>query len=128
MLSWKARSISAKVRTSRSEERSNLISAPQASPLLVIDSFMDSLPDQTEAVVWLETEEYLLPRDQVLVMVDPGADLVASNSDAAFEEIAEIDGFNDFSLEQIAGARPVRLAQMNQNVLGPYTQYELLPL
>jgi hypothetical protein len=33
-------SISAKVRSSSSEERSNLISAPQALPLLVTDSFI----------------------------------------------------------------------------------------
>src|SRR5262245_24640312 len=151
MLSWKACSISAKVRASSSEERSNLISAPQASPLLITDGFIlysssraanrrpipwpESyaptrectiytrwlLPGQTEAVIWPEAEEYLLPRDEVLVMVDLGADLVTPDLHATFKEIAEIDGINDFSREQIVVARAVRLARMNQDVLGSHT-------
>ena len=86
------------------------------------------LPSQTEAVVWLETDEYLLPRDEILVMVDLDADLIAPDPDAAFEEIPEIDGVDDFSLEQIDIARAVRLAQVNRKVLRSYTQNELLPL
>ena len=76
-------------------------------------------------MLWLKTEEYLLPREEALVMVDLDADLVAPDLDAAFDEIPQIDGINDFSLEQIAGARVVRLAQMNRNILRSYAQNEL---
>src|SRR6516164_2755256 len=115
MLSWKVCSISAKVRSSSSKERSNLISAPQALPLLVTDSFilLLLLSGQTQAAVRVEAEEYLLRRDEGLEMVGLDTDLVAPDPDAAFEEIAEIDGINDLSLKQIAGTRAVRLAQMN---------------
>jgi hypothetical protein len=61
----------------------------------------------------VEAEEYLLRRDEGLEMVGLDTDLVAPDPDAAFEEIAEIDGINDLSLKQIAGTRAVRLAQMN---------------
>src|SRR5215813_6821813 len=113
MLSWNVCSISAKVRSSSSEERSNLIAAPQALPLLVTDSFILLLSGQTQAAVRVEAEEYLLPRDEGLEMVGLDTDLVAPDADAAFEEIAEIDGINDLSLKQIVGTRAVRLAQMN---------------
>ena len=59
-------------------------------------------------------------------MVDLDADLVAPDLDSAFDEIPQIDGINDFSLEQIIGANTVRLAQMNRNILRSYAQNELL--
>ena len=59
-------------------------------------------------------------------MVDLDADLVPPDLDSAFNEIPQIEGITDFSLEQIIGANAVRLAQMNRNILRSYAQNELL--
>ena len=79
-------------------------------------------------MVWLETKEYLLPRDEVLVMLDLDADFVVTDPDATFEEIPQIHGVDDFPLEQIADVSAIRLPQMKRNILRSYTQDELLPL
>ena len=61
----------------------------------------------------MEAQKYLLPRRELLVMVDLGTDLVSSNPDVAFEGIAEIYDVDDFSLKLVDVTRSLRLTLMD---------------